>query len=229
MNRRERAGVVLWDFDGTLAFSKPLWSRAARLALDRHAPGHGADVDRLRELLRSGFLWHAPEIAHPELNEPESWWAHMADVFAGYFTTLGVPREAALNAARDIKDVVLDPASYTLAPGVPDALVTLSREGWQHAILSNHVPELEDLVVALGLRPHFSHVFTSGLVGYEKPHQAFYAHALAAVGARDDETVWMVGDNPDADIEGARRAGLPALLVGPLTIPEIAARVMASR
>ena len=54
---------------------------------------------------------------------------------------------------------------------------------------------------------------TSALVGWEKPHAEMFRHVLDRLG-RPSHT-WMVGDNPMADIEGARAAGIPALLVAP--------------
>lgn len=90
------------------------------------------------------------------------------------------------------------------------ALQALSGAGWRHVIVSNHVPELEQLVADLGLAAHFEAVVTSALVGYEKPHPEIFRIATALTGT--GRTV-MVGDNPVADVEGARSAGLEAHLV----------------
>jgi putative hydrolase of the HAD superfamily len=57
----------------------------------------------------------------------------------------------------------------------------------------------------------FDAIVTSAATGYEKPHPAMYAHARELAG--DADVLWMVGDNPVADVEGARRAGIPAVLV----------------
>ena len=90
------------------------------------------------------------------------------------------------------------------------ALERLGEAGWRHVILSNHVPELGQLVSGLGLDRHIETVLCSAVTGYEKPHPEAFA---AAVGVRrNGEPVWMVGDNPVADVEGARRR-LAALLV----------------
>lgn len=77
--------------------------------------------------------------------------------------------------------------------------------------VSNHVPELPALVAALGLAPYFSAVVTSAALGWEKPNPRMYAAALAAAG--DPDEVWMVGDNPVADVAGAEAAGIRAILV----------------
>jgi len=52
---------------------------------------------------------------------------------------------------------------------------------------------------------------SSALIGYEKPHPEAYAIGLRATGGADE--VWMVGDNPVADVQGAEAAGIPAILV----------------
>jgi putative hydrolase of the HAD superfamily len=54
-------------------------------------------------------------------------------------------------------------------------------------------------------------LFTSAATGYEKPHTEMFTLALANAGT--SSRVWMVGDNPSADIAGAERVGIPALLV----------------
>ena len=59
------------------------------------------------------------------------------------------------------------------------ALDVLSEFGWRHAILSNHVPELGEIVQSLGVRSRFDAVYTSALTGYEK----------AELGSQKDEGV----------------------------------------
>src|SRR6201995_4789669 len=39
------SGVVMWDFDGTLATRPGLWSTCLLEVLDEHAPGHAASRD----------------------------------------------------------------------------------------------------------------------------------------------------------------------------------------
>lgn len=78
-------------------------------------------------------------------------------------------------------------------------------------IVSNHVPELGDLVGRLGLADLIDGVLTSAVTGYEKPHPAMYGIALDLIGHPD--RVWMIGDNPVADVAGAEAVGIPAILV----------------
>jgi putative hydrolase of the HAD superfamily len=77
--------------------------------------------------------------------------------------------------------------------------------------VSNHVPELDQLVADLGLRSFFDGVVSSGVVGYEKPHQRLFAHAMESTGAA--RPIWMIGDNVDADCIPVRALGHEAVLV----------------
>jgi len=77
--------------------------------------------------------------------------------------------------------------------------------------LSNHVPELHAIVKSVGLGPFIDEVISSANVGFEKPHPAIFALARELAG--NPKEVWMVGDNQQADVEGSRAAGIPAILV----------------
>jgi putative hydrolase of the HAD superfamily len=95
--------------------------------------------------------------------------------------------------------------------GADTCLQTLTHAGWKHVVLSNHVPELPALVEALNLTPHIAQVFTSALVGFEKPHPQSYEAVLSAY--PNARALMMVGDNFSADVQGAQANGLSAILV----------------
>ena len=90
-------------------------------------------------------------------------------------------------------------------------LTKLANEGWHNVILSNHVPELPAIVDGVGLGAFVDNVISSANAGYEKPHPAIFDLARKLFG--DPKEVWMVGDNPQDDVEGARTVGIPAILV----------------
>jgi FMN phosphatase YigB (HAD superfamily) len=66
----------------------------------------------------------------------------------------------------------------------------------------------------VSLRDYLDAVVDSAVVGYEKPDPEIFRCALRDVGA-DPATTLHVGDLYDADVVGARRAGLHALLLDP--------------
>jgi putative hydrolase of the HAD superfamily len=87
----------------------------------------------------------------------------------------------------------------------------MTASGWQHVVLSNHVPELPPLLEALGLASHMGRVFNSAQTGVEKPHPQAFRNVLTALGGATQ--IWIVGDSVQADIAGAQAVGLRAVLV----------------
>jgi putative hydrolase of the HAD superfamily len=204
--------AILWDFDGTLAERPGRWGGCLLEVLDEHEPGHAVVRDTLRSFLRDGFPWHAPDIAHPELAEPDAWWVPIEALMARAYAGAGLAEARAVELARLARARYVDPTvGWRLFEDTVPALDALRAQGWRHVILSNHVPELDEIVAALGLGGLVDAVVSSARSGYEKPHPEAFAVGRAAAG--DPDTLWMVGDNPRADVDGAEAAGIPAILV----------------
>ncbi len=216
--------MILWDFDGTLAHRPGMWRGCLVETLDEHASGHGIDPEQLRPFLRDGFPWDSPDVPHPELCEPDAWWAHVEVLLAAAYDGAGIePRHAAELAGR-VRARYVDPTRvWELFPDTRPVLERLREDGWRHVVLSNHVPELPEIAAGLGLTPLVEHIVSSAATGYEKPHPEAFRLALALCG--NPEEVWMVGDNPLADVAGAEAVGIPAVLVR--TLREPAKRVAA--
>jgi putative hydrolase of the HAD superfamily len=58
-----------------------------------------------------------------------------------------------------------------------------------------------------GLAPYFDAVVISGEVGYRKPHPLVFQMLVDQLGVAKEEIVF-VGDDSEADVSGAQRAGL---------------------
>ena len=167
--------------------------------------------DEIRPLLQSGYPWHTPEIPHPELDSPAKWWDRVGKVITQAYVALGCSRSLAEELAAEVRDGYTDAAGYVVYDDSVPTLRELTRRGWRHFILSNHVPELPEIVTALGLRPLVEEVITSATVGYEKPNPEIFRLALDMAG--NPAAAWMVGDNVVADVMGAEAAGIRAILV----------------
>ena len=202
--------VVLWDFDGTLGHRPGMWSGSLVSAMDRLDPDHGFGIDDVRPYLQQGFPWHTPEVAHPELNEPEEWWGSVGATLRLAFEKLGYETSFAKDLVACARKIHIDPSTFVLFQDVTQVLGDLSAKGWRHIILSNHVPELPSIVRGLGLSSLVEHVVSSAAIGFEKPHPETYRIGLSVAG--HPEEVWMVGDNPIADVQGAESVGVPAIL-----------------
>jgi putative hydrolase of the HAD superfamily len=206
------ARVLLWDFDGTLAYRPGLWGACLCEVLDEHQDGHGITADQLRPFLRDGFPWHQPELPHPELSEPDAWWRQIQQLLAGAYEGVGIPGPRARELARLARKRYVDVrCGWRLFDDTLPVLDHLHAAGWRHVVLSNHVPELPALVNGLGLSHRVELVLSSAATGYEKPNRRAFELALEQCG--QPRQVWMIGDNPHADVIGAEAAGIPAILV----------------
>ena len=202
---------LIWDFDGTLGYRVGRWSSALHSVLEEAMPGHGFEKERLSTRLRNRFPWQAPEVPHPELSSPDPWWEALSPVFVRAFEAEGVDPPTARRLAVEVRRAYVDPRHWRLFDDATPALRELSSRGWAHLILSNHVPELPEILGNLGLARHLLEVFNSAESGYEKPHPWAFDGVLATVAGA--EAAWMVGDSLAADVRGAEAVGLPAILV----------------
>jgi putative hydrolase of the HAD superfamily len=202
--------VIFWDFDGTLVpFTS--WRLALMDVLNECEPGHDIDGEEVRPFLKDGFPWHLPQEPHPHLSVPDDWWRALEPLFVRTYKGVGFDTGRAEELARQVRNHMVKPQRYVLFEDTIPVLSSLKELNWRNVILSNHMPELPDIVKALGLSPYFDFCITSAATGYEKPNpQAFH---LALERAGNPEKAWLIGDNVISDIQGAEAAGIPAILV----------------
>lgn len=206
-----RAKVILWDFDGTLGYRDGGWSATLLDVLRTDRPETRATREDARALLRAGFPWHTPSVPHTDIRSADEWWARLTPVLARAFAGVGADKERCPDLVRQFRTRLCDSHAWRLYDDAVPVLTRLAAQGWTHRILSNHVPELEGIVRALGLSQLVKSVFCSALTGYEKPHPEAFRVPLRTFPT--DSVVWMVGDNAEADVLGAEACGIPAILV----------------
>ena len=203
--------TIFWDSEETLAFRPGRWRAALTEVLDEHEPGHKVDAEQFRPYLRDAFPWHKPDQPHHHLSTAKAWWSHMETILARAYQGVGFDNPRAKELARLAHKHFVDPKGFLLFDDAIPALEFLGNRGWQHVILSNHTPELPEIVKGLGLSPHITLCLTSASIGYEKPNPEAFRLALTMSG--NPGRVWMIGDNLIADVRGAESSGLHAILV----------------
>jgi putative hydrolase of the HAD superfamily len=202
--------VIFWDFDGTLVpFTS--WRMAIVDVLNECEPGNRIDPESIRPFLRDGFPWHYPENPHPHLKYPDKWWKALEPVFIKCYKGVGYPEYRARELAEQVRKQMTRPQRYVLYENTILVLETLKEKDWRNVILSNHMPELPEIVNAIGLSSYVDYCITSAATGWEKPNPRAFRNALAIAG--NPEIAWMVGDNTNSDVLGAEAAGIPAILV----------------
>lgn len=95
--------------------------------------------------------------------------------------------------------------------GTTETLASLAASGYKLAIISNgRYPFQLHCVEALGIVSMFDVLMVSEQEGLRKPAAEIFHRALGRLGVLATEAVY-VGDDPVADIQGAKRAGLKAV------------------
>ncbi|MCG6964838.1 MAG: HAD-IA family hydrolase [Acidobacteria bacterium] len=104
------------------------------------------------------------------------------------------------------------PELWRVFPEVEGVLDRLRRRGVRLAVISNWDTRLPGILDGLGLTAHFHTIAVSSLEGVEKPSAEIF-HRVAARLDIEPGRILHVGDSPREDYEGARAAGLEAVLV----------------
>ena len=113
-----------------------------------------------------------------------------------------------------LSDYVNNFYRYCIAkPGSKEALTTLHTNGYLLGLVSNgKSPFQEQAFEALAISNLFSTTVVSEAVGYRKPDKDIFHLACKNIGVLPSETVF-VGDNPVADIQGAKAVGMYTIYI----------------
>jgi len=104
--------------------------------------------------------------------------------------------------------------NWVMRKNARKTLAELRSMKLQLAIVSNHHNHyaLTRHLRRLGIASNFSHVFSSTQMGVRKPDRRIFAKSLSLMRIPRREAIF-VGDSPEYDVEGARRAGMRAILI----------------
>lgn len=96
-------------------------------------------------------------------------------------------------------------------PGAREGLEGLRERGVRLALITNGSSATQRAKIErFALAPLFDHIQIEGEVGFGKPEEQAYRHAMAALDAEPHET-WIVGDNLEWEVAAPQRLGLRAV------------------
>ena len=123
-----------------------------------------------------------------------------------------LPEPAASAPGELLTEALLAALRFRAYPEVPGTLAALRGRGVRLVVVSNWDVSLHERLEETGLAPLRDGAVASAQAGAAKPDPAIFALGLelAGVAARD---AWHAGDSLDADVEGARAAGIRPVLV----------------
>jgi 2-haloacid dehalogenase len=102
-----------------------------------------------------------------------------------------------------------------LLEGAVEAVRHCKSRGLTVALATNGFSAVQRGRLSLSpLKDDFDGLFVSEEMGAQKPQPEYFSKALSLLGLKAEDCL-MVGDSPEADINGAKRAGMAAFWVNP--------------
>jgi len=200
---------ILFDFGGTLMYGRRKWE-----------PVIGKADDALAASLREQGLEVHPHTFSIEFRKNLDTYFKQREKDLLETTYSFVLRELlSAKGYDDVSDTIIRKAldslfavtqeNWTLEEDAVPALKSLKEKGYNLGIVSNAGDDRDVQQLARGFKinDYFDFILTSAACSYRKPHPRIFEIALANWYALPNETV-MIGDNLDADISGAKNAGL---------------------
>jgi putative hydrolase of the HAD superfamily len=130
------------------------------------------------------------------------------------FNALGLPEEY-VPAGMDEQFLSICPTKSNVLPHAHKVLEYLCDKKYHLHILTNGFSEIQQIKInAAGLGSYFREVIHSESCGYLKPDKKIFEYTLNRIKAHEKECM-MVGDDLEADIIGARNAGIDHIFFNP--------------
>jgi putative hydrolase of the HAD superfamily len=194
--------AALLDALGTLVELERPWPH---LVAELRARGVSVSEDDARRAMLA-------EMAYYKANHDDaSDWAGLKDLRRRCAGIVQAELGVALPLA-DVEDAMLAAIRFRPYPEVPGVLRALRERGARIVVVSNWDVSLHDVLERTELRALVDAVVTSAEFGAAKPDPAIFARALELAGARASDAV-HAGDDVEADVHGARAAGIEPVLV----------------
>lgn len=202
-----RPAAVLLDVGDTMLRPHPSWRDVYASVFGPY--GVTSSAADFESAFRESWREWATE--GPFEASEEASFERLMDLDRRVFARLGHP-DLPVSFFRAIDEAFSARSAWFVFPDVIPALDVLRAAGIRLGVVSNWGWSAPELLHLLELAGHFEALAISARVGYQKPHPAIFEHALAALGVSAREAL-HVGDDPEADVAGARRAGVRPVLI----------------
>jgi putative hydrolase of the HAD superfamily len=191
----------------TLLRPEPSWRDIYASVFTEH--GIDVTVDAFEEAFKAS--WAEWEHEGPFEATEEGSFQRLMALDRLVFGRLGY-KDLPVSFFRDIDAAFHRRSAWHVFPDVLPALDAMRAAGFRLGVVSNWGWTAPELLHLLELSSHFEVLAISARVGYQKPHPAIFRHALDLMSAAPQDAI-HVGDDPGADVVGARRAGIEPVLI----------------
>jgi HAD superfamily hydrolase (TIGR01549 family) len=201
--------LITFDFDGVL-----LHNNYNELILDAcRTLGLRWDPARERELVRFIHDYYGTGAALRDLTEHgrEGFWAIANRRFTEALQAEGLTDEMIPQMIARIQQA--EPLFY-YETGIHELLHDLRDQGYRLAMLTNRDDRINEFGAEWGFIEHFDLIGTSQTVGKPKPEPDLFHYIAEHFNVAPGRAL-HIGDNPYADVVGARAAGWRCILIDP--------------
>jgi putative hydrolase of the HAD superfamily len=198
--------AYLFDALGTLVELVRPWPALVR---ELAARGVAVDEEQARRALLAEIAYYR---AHHD-EAPDA--AALADLRARCAQVLGdaLPAPARALGADELLAALMASLEFRPYPDAPRALARLRAGGARLVVVSNWDVSLHEVLAHTGLAALVDGAITSAEHGARKPDPSIFAAALGLAGGVPAGEALHAGDSLEADVLGARAAGIEAVLV----------------
>lgn len=207
-----KAKAISFDVGNTLLKAKPAVEVIYYNILKKH--GCEKDEAQVRKIFFESLDEYERKIFKEDLDlrtddgEEEEWWRRVDETIAGRCGAKSDLGEICNELWEEFKKA----ESWEPFHEVSEVLDGLKQEGYTLGVTTNWHTKLGKILEAHGISRFLDFSVISTEVGYKKPSVKIFERTLEKAGCEKAELV-HVGDHLDTDYQGARQAGLRAVLI----------------
>lgn len=205
-----RIRAIVFDVGGTLIYpADPVGETYARFARSHGVKLHAeSTTTAFREAMKSSAP--RPKSTVPSNGDDRVWWKQVV--------TKSLHEGAFADPAKfdaffdDVYHYYAKPDAWGIYPEVLEVLEALRDHAVDLVVLSNWDARLHSVLDGSGLGEYLSQRFISAELGWEKPDPAIYRH-VAEILRLAPGSLLSVGDDPQNDVSGPKKAGWQAVQI----------------
>ncbi len=200
--------VLLLDLDDTILASSASMEPTWREMCAAHAPAQIAPEDLHEAILACASTFWDDPVRHQRGRLDLTW--SRRQIVAAAFEHLGANDPDRAQRLADEYSELRDERIW-LFPNSPSSLRAFRERGVRLALITNGASKPQrQKIQRFELAPFFDLILVEGEVGAGKPDRRIFEKALTEMKV-DPPDAWMIGDNLQADIAGAKQLGIHAI------------------